>query len=154
MRRVACQCVRWLLVEQEWSEARDRRLCHSCRVVRPLRSKHSPSLNVDKCVPRFDHHCPWVGNTVGYNNHPWFLAYVACAMGCLWTCCVICASFLMDNTSVGRGGILILSAFKYTSVRDVIIAILCAAACCVTAACAGSCVATMAVAISAAFSPL
>ena len=87
----------------EWSEARDRRLCHSCRVVRPLRSKHSPSLNVDKCVPRFDHHCPWVGTTVGYNNHPWFMAYAASAAGCLSSCSVICIRFLLDQTSHRHG---------------------------------------------------
>ena len=95
--------VKCSLLAQEWSEARDRRLCHSCRAVRPLRSKHSPSLAVDKCVPRFDHHCPWVGNTVGYNNHPWFLAYVTCAMGCLWSCALIVASFLQYQTPTSLG---------------------------------------------------
>ena len=42
---------------KEWSLGGHRRLCHTCMIVRPLRSKHSPALAVDKCVPRFDHHC-------------------------------------------------------------------------------------------------
>jgi hypothetical protein len=41
-----------------WSAAAGRRLCHVCRIVRPLRSKHSPSPSINRCVPRFDHHCP------------------------------------------------------------------------------------------------
>lgn len=67
----------------EWSLGGHRRLCHTCRIVRPLRSKHSPALAVNKCVPRFDHHCPWVGNTVGYNNHPMFVAYTVSVFICL-----------------------------------------------------------------------
>jgi hypothetical protein len=47
--------------------------------------QHSPSLDVNKCVPRFDHHCPWVGNTIGYKNHPMFLAYTASVFTCLLT---------------------------------------------------------------------
>jgi hypothetical protein len=28
-------------------------------------------------VDRFDHHCPWINNCVGINNHNTFISYVA-----------------------------------------------------------------------------
>jgi palmitoyltransferase len=38
-------------------------LCPDCETVRTDRSRHCSICN--KCVERFDHHCPWINNCVG-----------------------------------------------------------------------------------------
>jgi len=49
-------------------------LCHSCHIVRPLRSKHCRVLN--RCILLFDHHCPFVGTTIGLYNYKYFYMFV------------------------------------------------------------------------------
>ncbi|KAI7732839.1 hypothetical protein M8C21_022167 [Ambrosia artemisiifolia] len=44
-----------------WSQ-----LCPTCKIIRPIRSKHCPTCK--RCVEQFDHHCPWISNCVGKKN--------------------------------------------------------------------------------------
>ena len=49
-------------------------LCHSCHIAKPLRSKHCRVLN--RCVLLFDHHCPFVGATIGLYNYKYFYLFL------------------------------------------------------------------------------
>lgn len=49
-------------------------LCHSCHLAKPHRSKHCRVLN--RCVLLFDHHCPFVGATIGLYNYKYFYLYL------------------------------------------------------------------------------
>ncbi|KAJ1301699.1 hypothetical protein OPQ81_008934 [Rhizoctonia solani] len=57
--------------------------CINCMARKPLRSKHCRVC--DKCIGRFDHHCPWVWNCVGVNNHRQFIIFVSTLVaGIFW----------------------------------------------------------------------
>lgn len=44
--------------------------------MKPLRTHHCRVC--DRCVERLDHHCPWVANCVGVNNHKVFVMLLGC----------------------------------------------------------------------------
>jgi len=49
-------------------------LCKRCQRSRPERAHHCQFCGF--CVLRYDHHCPWINNCVGYRNHKFFLLLV------------------------------------------------------------------------------
>lgn len=50
------------------------RYCRKCRVYKPPRCHHCSSCN--RCILKMDHHCPWIGNCVGFYNHGHFIRFL------------------------------------------------------------------------------
>lgn len=72
-------------------------LCHTCRIVKPLRSKHCRVAR--RCVLMFDHHCPFVGTTIGLYNYIYFYLFL------VFFCCMMVGFIMALITFIARSKI-------------------------------------------------
>eukprot|EP00055_Hartaetosiga_balthica_P008571 m.32356 g.32356 ORF g.32356 m.32356 type:complete len:361 (+) comp6379_c0_seq1:61-1143(+) len=81
------------------------RFCPHCRVIKPDRCRHCRICS--KCILKYDHHCPWVANCVGFHNYKFFVLFVVYAtLFNLYVCSSSARyfiSFLQGNLSSSVG---------------------------------------------------
>ena len=65
-------------------------LCPDCEVIRTPRCRHCTLCQ--RCVDRFDHHCPWVNNCIGRGNYIYFYLFVITQ--CLYLLSVVVISLI------------------------------------------------------------
>ncbi len=74
-------------------EERVVRYCRHCNAHKPDRAHHCRQLG--RCVLRMDHACPWVGNTIGWRNHKFFVLF------CSWCGAVCVMALALGLASLG-----------------------------------------------------
>ena len=84
--------------------------CPFCEVIRSPSTRHCVICN--RCVERYDHHCPWIDNCVGVRNHGTFLALMitlliefllGLAISCVATVCLLfggCSTYCNPNSAI------------------------------------------------------
>jgi hypothetical protein len=48
--------------------------CFYCKVIKSTRTFHC--MICGKCVEKFDHHCVYINNCLGYRNHKYFIMFL------------------------------------------------------------------------------
>ena len=69
-------------------------ICPECVTKRPPRSRHCQCCN--KCVEKFDHHCPWINNCIGARNLGVFYCFLVITFVFLLATSYECIAFVMD----------------------------------------------------------
>ncbi|XP_005112845.2 probable palmitoyltransferase ZDHHC12 [Aplysia californica] len=71
------------------------RVCDYCEIMQPMRAKHCEDCN--KCVHKFDHHCPWLEACIGERNHRYFWLFLLSTL-----VLILCTAVLTWNAFVFR----------------------------------------------------
>ncbi|KAG9471569.1 hypothetical protein GDO78_014258 [Eleutherodactylus coqui] len=101
------------------------RRCGYCLLKQPMRARHCKSCQ--RCVRRYDHHCPWIENCVGEKNHRVFILYLALQLlALLWAVRIAWSGFYAAVTWSEwlLANILLLVAFMVIGVCTVVVILL------------------------------
>jgi len=90
--------------------------CQTCECFKPPRSHHCKTLN--KCVLKYDHYCPWVGNSIGHRNQSSFVRFLFwLVVGNAWTISIVIRSI---NKHTGNSDIFLYKKYgeNYREMTD------------------------------------
>ena len=65
--------------------------CNKCNENKPIRAHHCSLCGI--CVLKMDHHCPWINNCIGLNNHRFFVLFIT-------HLCLFCLFIIVINVPV------------------------------------------------------
>jgi palmitoyltransferase ZDHHC13/17 len=71
-------------------------ICPECVTKRPPRSRHCQSCN--KCVEKFDHHCPWINNCIGARNLGIFYCFLITTFVIILYSIFNCSYYILSNS--------------------------------------------------------
>ncbi|KAJ4419307.1 palmitoyltransferase pfa5 [Neurospora sp. IMI 360204] len=77
------------------------RWCHSCCTWKPDRAHHCSEI--DRCVKKMDHYCPWVGGIVGETSFKYFIQFTFYASLCAIVIITACALCTRQRLHTGHG---------------------------------------------------
>ncbi|XP_075041246.1 palmitoyltransferase ZDHHC12 isoform X2 [Mixophyes fleayi] len=112
------------MISQTSNTVRMRR-CGYCFLKQPMRARHCKSCQ--RCVRRYDHHCPWIENCVGENNHCLFMLYLTVQLLVLfWAFSLAWSGFQSETSWSGwlRVNIFLLLAFILISIFTMVVCLL------------------------------
>jgi ribosomal protein L40E len=85
-----------LNTQQECRSNYDFKICKSCNILKPIRAHHCQVCGY--CVFKMDHHCPWINNCVGQNNHRYFMLFLTHTLfGCIFVSLLSAPIFFTNN---------------------------------------------------------
>jgi hypothetical protein len=91
-------------------------LCPECLIIKTPRSRHCSVCN--KCVERYDHHCPWINNCVGINNHRSFIIFLLSLIVAIIS---VFVGSIIELTQIKESEVLTAEDLNYSFLPDSII---------------------------------